>query len=143
MKTILLSSLLLLCACEEASEHSQSTEAQQISVQDQTGESRIATAQADQSCLKTCGMEARSGVYSDCLGEGGEQRECGANARVWYRECIESRCTDADITLDDCRTDCRQSYKPAYEQCVADTEDETTCQTTTRANVKECVAECN
>ena len=142
MKTILISSLLLLYACEESSQHS-ATESSPVAAQNQTGEARIATAQADQSCLQTCGTEARAGVYSDCLEEGGEQQDCGASARVWYRECIESRCTEADIELDDCRTECRKSFKPAFEQCVADTESETDCRTNTRATVKECIAKCD
>ena len=142
MKRIILSFFLLLFACEEAPEHSATTQAQPAA-QERTGEARIATAQSAQSCLKTCGTEARGGVYSDCLEEGGAQQDCGTSARVWYRECIESRCTEADIELDDCRTDCRTSFKPAFEQCVADTNDETECRTSTRASVKECIVECN
>jgi len=106
------------------------------------GEARIATAPAGQTCLKTCGIEARSGVYSECLSDGGVKQECGASARVWYRECIESQCSEAEVQLDSCRTDCRTDGAAARAVCEAESDDSEACTLDVRAKAKACVADC-
>jgi hypothetical protein len=114
----------------------------EVTPNSRTGEARIAAAPAGQTCLQTCGIEARSGVYTECVSDGGVKQECGVAARVWYRECIESECSEADIQLDTCRTDCRTSGAAAREACAADAEDAEACTLDVRAKAKECVADC-
>ena len=46
------------------------------------------------SCQKECGMEARGTIFTECLDAGGEKNDCGRDARIWYRDCLHSRCTD-------------------------------------------------
>ena len=43
----------------------------------------------------------------NCIDDGEDQQDCGRSARSWYRECLESRCDQATIDLDNCRTSCR------------------------------------
>ncbi|MBM76369.1 MAG: hypothetical protein CMK59_13270 [Proteobacteria bacterium] len=94
------------------------------------------------SCLEQCGKEARGTVYADCLTQGGEQQECGHQGRLWYRECLESRCGEEALQQDDCRIECRFNSKEQYAQCVSETGDSNDCRAQTGSNVRECIQEC-
>ena len=94
------------------------------------------------SCLQQCGREARGTVYADCLSEGGERETCGATGREWYRSCLEERCDEAAIQLDDCRTACRITAKEAHVACVSNAEEPEVCQTEKGNNIRTCIAEC-
>lgn len=91
------------------------------------------------SCLEVCGNEARGTVYASCLETGEIQQECGHNARLWYRDCLQARCGESAIQLDDCRTDCRIDSKEQIAQCsINDTE----CKRQIRAVMHTCIDEC-
>ena len=107
-----------------------------------TGVSRLNDVHSDESCLKSCGIEARNGLYSECLEDGGEQKECGSHARTWYKDCLESRCSAAEIQLDDCRTKCRIRSKADYEQCLSENRD-TECRKSMRKNTSQCLDLCS
>ena len=84
---------LSLAACKEvpptnpAQEGSRETIAneslRQVSLSEESG---------DITCSEQCGLEARSGVYKECMADGGDRQDCGVTGREWYRECIASRC---------------------------------------------------
>ena len=112
-----------------------------IAAESRTGQSRIELAQTGESCLQECGYQARSGLYTDCLENGGEQKECGATAREWYRDCLETECTEEEVQLDDCRTDCRLDAKRSFERCLPES-DEQTCRSAKRSETDSCLAEC-
>ncbi len=94
------------------------------------------------SCLEECGMEARGTIYANCLTQGGEQQECGHQGRLWYRECLESRCDEDALRQDDCRIQCRLNSKETYEQCLEETESEQDCRIQKGDDVRQCIAEC-
>lgn len=106
------------------------------------GLARVAAAAADGSCLQSCGLDARAGVYTECLAEGGEQRACGKSARGWYRDCIESSCSDAEVQLDSCRVECRTTGAAARDLCASSDQDADSCVVDAKATAKACVAAC-
>ena len=128
----------LLAGCSTSSAQTPSDDAAR-----QDGLARVAAADTEGgSCLESCGLEARSGVYTDCLAQDKAQRACGKAARGWYRECIESRCSDDELRIDDCRVECRTTGAAARKVCVADDPDAESCQTDARAATKACVEAC-
>ena len=106
----------------------------------QDGMARVAAAADGASCLETCGLEARRGAYADCLASGEDQVSCSVSARGWYRGCIESACSDAEVALDDCRFDCRSTGAAARDACAA--ADAGSCAADARAATKTCLAAC-
>ena len=46
-------------------------------------------------CKQECGLEARGIVFADCMDDGGVREECGSSARIWYKECLFSRCQES------------------------------------------------
>jgi hypothetical protein len=135
-----------LFGCGEAAETQtapdQPSAAEAGAVTDASGTQRIDLATPDQSCLKTCGVEARKGEYSACLDEGGLQQECGASARLWYRDCLEERCADDEIQLDDCKTDCRMDGAADRDRCQAEQGDVQQCMEGLKLGVRDCIAAC-
>ena len=95
------------------------------------------------SCLEQCGQEARGTVYADCMAEGGERQDCGSTGREWYRTCLETRCDESAIQLDDCRTECRINTKKEYTQCVSDSNEPQECRLKLKEDRQACIAECN
>ena len=93
----------------------------------------------ERSCLENCGYEARGTIYASCLEMGDTQQNCGSSARVWYRECLESRCDESAVQQDDCRTDCRLQAKENLQQCAADDNE---CTRHIRTLMRTCVDEC-
>lgn len=132
---------LTLTACAQIPEGNTIDKTEAVAVETRTGQTRINLAQTGESCMQECGMEARSGLYADCLENGGEQKECGRTAREWYRECLQTECTEEEIQLDDCRTDCRAQAKPSFEQCLTEN-DEQTCRSSKRIEIDSCLADC-
>ena len=142
MKPLFLTSVFFtMTACAQMPEANTVDKTESVTVETRTGQSRIELAQAGASCMQECGMEARSGLYADCLENGGEQKECGRTAREWYRECLQTECTEEEVQLDDCRTDCRAEAKPSFEQCLTES-DEQTCRSAKRAEIDSCLADC-
>ena len=95
----------------------------------------------DATCLEVCGFEARGTVYANCIDDGEDQQECGISARSWYRECLESRCDQAAIDLDDCRTSCRIDKKDEKDNCnFAD--DKQNCLKEVRSSIHSCIDTC-
>ena len=92
-------------------------------------------------CMQQCGQEARGTVYVECLEDGGDREECGHSGRQWYRECLETRCGEAAVEFDDCRTDCRAEAKPNFEQCLSES-DEQTCRSAKREEIDSCLSDC-
>ena len=45
-----------------------------ITAESRTGQHRIELAQTGESCLQECGYQARAGLYTDCLANGGERK---------------------------------------------------------------------
>ncbi|MEC7947060.1 MAG: hypothetical protein VX265_05795 [Myxococcota bacterium] len=107
-----------------------------------SGLERIAPTDPGGSCLRTCGVDARAGAYTDCLSSGKDQAACATSARVWYRDCIESRCTDAEVRLDDCRFACRAAGASAVDACEGHGAEADRCAVDARAETKACVAAC-
>ncbi len=108
------------------------------------GERRLVDATADPAdCLQTCGLEARRGSYAECLEQGGEAKECGVQARVWYRGCLERECSTADIQLDDCRHTCRVTGAAEREDCTAQASAAETCQSNAIDRQRGCLSECD
>ena len=87
-------------ACAEMPEAKSVEQSASITAESRTGQGRIELAQAGESCLQEFGM-ARLGLYTDCLANGGEQKECGATAREWYRNCLQTECTQEEVQSDD------------------------------------------
>ena len=110
------------------------------------GERRLVEADeagaADLSCAQVCGIEARSGAYADCLAAGGERQDCGSSARLWYRECLESRCAEADLLRDDCTMACRIDAAEEREACIEQTGEAASCRLRSREQVEDCIAAC-
>ena len=91
------------------------------------------------SCLEACGYEARGTIYASCLEDGTMQQECGHSARVWYRECLQTRCEESAVQLDDCRTDCRINSKEQIAQCSTNDKE---CKNQIRTVMRTCIDEC-
>ena len=136
---------LSLISCQEAANEG-STEELSSATTEQTQMLRqpVASSSADDgelSCLEQCGQEARNVIYANCLEEG-EQQECATTGRQWYRDCLEDRCDESAIQLDDCRTECRINSKKEYGECIAETESAEECKTDRKMSVQVCIAEC-
>ena len=132
---------LALSGCVESSANPAPREARSSSTLD--GQQRIADRDDEaQDCPQACGIEARSGLYSDCLAEGGDRKECGSEARAWYRDCLESRCSEEDLQRDDCKTSCRTDGQDARAECIELTGNEQECRDLTRDAVQVCLDEC-
>ena len=140
MKLFFASVLFFVSACSEVP-NDDSIERIEPVAEHRTGESRIQLTQVGDSCLQECGHQARSGLYTDCLTNGGEQQECGQTAREWYRECLQTECSEEEIQLDDCRTACRVEAKPSFEQCLT-SGDEKTCRAGKREEIRSCLLDC-
>tara|TARA_B100000683_G_C12325126_1_gene488149 strand:- start:271 stop:660 length:390 start_codon:yes stop_codon:yes gene_type:complete len=93
-------------------------------------------------CLERCGYEARGTMYSSCLETGETQQECGSSARLWYRECLQTRCDESALQLDDCRTDCRINAKEQVQQCDVDSIEESECKIQIQSVMRTCIDEC-
>ena len=108
------------------------------------GTTRIAAAGTPEgaSCLKTCGLEARKGTYTECLSSGSAKDECRTTARTWYLDCIQSQCSAEEVQLDTCRTECRTAGSAARDACGADAATAETCTTAARETTRTCVASC-
>ena len=91
--------------------------------------------------MKQCGQEARGTIFADCLEDGGERKECGTTGREWYRNCLETRCDESAVRIDDCRTECRMDSKKEYGECIKET-DSQECRMQTKSSREECIAEC-
>ena len=141
MRIFFTSLLMSGIACAQMPEGKSVEQPESITAESRTGQSRIELAQTGESCLQECGYQARSGLYTECLANGGEQKECGATAREWYRDCLETECTEEEVQLDDCRTDCRLDAKLGFERCLTES-DEQTCRSAKRGEVDSCLAEC-
>ena len=96
----------------------------------------------DLTCLQQCGQDARGTIYSDCLDEGGDHQECGVTGRQWYRECLETKCDESAIQLDNCRTDCRVQTKEAHKKCLDQGIDTEQCREQKIFSVQTCIDEC-
>ena len=109
-----------------------------------TGVARIAAAGARsaESCLKTCGLAARSGPYTDCMSADNTKEACRTTARTWYLDCIEDECTAEEVQLDACRTECRTAGGTARDACGPDGADSETCLAAARETTRTCVATC-
>ena len=90
---------LITVACAETEENPESVDASSPVTGEEGGDRRQGTrdARAAESsekspCVQACGLSARGEKYTECIDAGGDKRDCGYDARVWYRECIESRC---------------------------------------------------
>lgn len=94
------------------------------------------------SCLEVCGHEARGMMYDSCLETGETQKECGRSARVWYRECLQTRCEESAIQQDDCRTDCRINAKEQKQYCEQDSANEQECNSEIRSVMRTCIDDC-
>lgn len=116
------------------------------SLDQQVGDRRIVEADElaadDLSCAQVCGTEARRGEYADCLDAGGDRQDCGHSARLWYRECLESRCTEADLLRDDCTMACRTNAAVERDACIEQTGEAESCRLRSRAQVEDCIATC-
>ena len=93
------------------------------------------------SCLEVCGFEARGTVYADCINDGEDRQECGVSARSWYRECLETRCGEAAIEFDNCRTSCRIDQKEEKYNCNF-VEDKQDCLEGVRSTIRSCIDTC-
>ena len=138
----------LLTGCKEASEVNAATPpplSSETSAEKRTLSSaaELEAEQGDLTCLQQCGIEARSEVYADCLAEGGAQEACGLDGRTWYRSCLESRCDEAALQLDDCKTECRVTAKSSHAQCLEEGEKAEACQTQKGISVRSCIADCD
>lgn len=110
----------------------------------QTDERRIVEAGEDErTCAQECGAEARSGEYADCLDAGGERQACASSARLVYRECLESRCTEADVRRDDCTMACRTDAAAERDGCIEQTGDDESCRINSRDRIKSCIEDCD
>ncbi len=94
MKTYTLPLLgLLLFGCEtgpvDGLDETQPTASEPVSAD---APAREVPTEAAADCKKTCGIEARGGVYAECLEAGGTQADCGASARHWFVDCLDERC---------------------------------------------------
>jgi hypothetical protein len=109
-----------------------------------TGATRIAAAgtHSGEGCLKTCGLAARSGVYTDCMSTDSTKEACRTEARTWYLDCIEDECTAEEVQLDTCRTECRTAGGTAKGACGPDAADSETCVAAARETTRTCVASC-
>ena len=141
MKLFLINLLFATMACAQMPESNTIEQTESVAAESQTGQRRIELAQTGESCMQDCGYQARSGLYADCLANGGEQKECGKTAREWYRECLQTECSEEEVQLDDCRTDCRAQAKPSFEQCLTEN-DEQTCRSSKREEIDSCLADC-
>jgi hypothetical protein len=94
------------------------------------------------SCMKQCGQEARGTVFADCLENGGAREECGSSGRAWYRTCLEERCDESALQIDDCKTDCRINAKIEATQCMDSETDEKECRSARKESVQECITQC-
>jgi hypothetical protein len=134
--------LVSLVGCvESAAQQGELTS--RASLSDQDGERRIVDAgEGDLSCAQECGSEARSGSYADCIDAGGDRQDCGHSARGWYRECLESRCTEDDLIRDDCTMTCRIDAAADREACIEQGGDTAPCQVSSQALAQECIDDC-
>ena len=139
---ILYSFLIILfgfAACEESSSKAPIA---QRSVENSTKQLMIQeTDSAAVSCLQVCGLEARETVYSDCIGSGVDRQDCGISAREWYRECLENRCDETAIEIDNCRTSCRLDVKEEKQFCNS-AEDKQSCLEEVRSSIRSCIDTC-
>ena len=140
MRLYFASVLLFVTACSEVPNGDAIEQVE--SVESRIGQSRIEQVQGEESCLQECGRQARSGFYTDCLENGGDQKECGRTAREWYRDCLHAECSEADVQLDDCRIDCRVEAKSSYEQCLTN-HDKSECHTIKKEEIDSCLLDCN
>ena len=109
-----------------------------------SGERRLAEAAADPAdCLQSCGIEARRGPYAECLDQGGEAKACGAQARVWYRECLEQECSAVEVQLDDCRHACRVTGAADRKACTTQADEAKSCEGDAVDRQSSCLAECD
>ena len=110
--------------------------------QSQNRRQAVSNPDVDLTCMQQCGQEARGTVYADCLDEGGNRQECGTSGRQWYRECLETRCDEAAVQLDDCRTECRITAKQAHVQCLDGGTEAETCREQKNLSVQSCIERC-
>ena len=111
-------------------------------IQTQTRRQQSSNPEEDLTCMQQCGQKARGTVYADCLDDGGDRDECGSTGRQWYRECLETKCDEAAVQLDNCRTECRTDGKSSQVECIAEENSETECIKIRKVTVKTCVDEC-
>ena len=131
-----------LTGCEEASKENTTSSIIQ-NTSESSGRQLLSQSPAENaSCLDVCGHEARGTIYSDCISANEDQRECGIEARAWYRECLESRCDDRAIQIDDCRTSCRVNSKEERLQCSNKTTEEQTCLRQVKSDMRTCIDSC-
>ena len=110
-------------------------------VQTQTRQ-QVSNPDAELTCMQQCGQEARGTVYANCLDDGGDRKECGNTGRQWYRECLETRCDEAAVQLDNCRTDCRSDAKMEQVECTEEGNSIEECSESRKITVQTCIDEC-
>lgn len=141
MKLLFTSLLFTVVSCAQMPESNSLEQTETVSTEARGGQNRTELTQMGESCMQECGYQARSGLYADCLANGGEQKDCGKTAREWYRDCLETECTEEEVQLDDCRTECRVEAKPRFEHCLTES-DEQTCRDNKREGMDSCLADC-
>ena len=119
-----------------------STTANAEEVHTQTRRQQVPIPDADLTCMQQCGQEARGTVFADCLDEGGDRKECGNTGRQWYRECLETRCDEATVQIDNCRTDCRSEAKSEQFECTEEGNSIEECRESRKITVQTCIDEC-